>query len=121
MRQPRHPGFVEFALFEITEDLPRTRDNRRWESRQPCDLDSITAARGAFDHAPQKDYLAAPFPHCHAEILYPRPFARKLSQFVKMGREQHFSASRIVQVFSHRPRNCEPIESAGAATHLVKQ
>src|SRR5271154_4150036 len=83
---PRHPGFVEFALLEVGENLARAGDDRIWQPRQARHLDTITSRRRLLDDAAQKNHLGAPFAHGHAQVLDPRTLAREVGQLVEVGR-----------------------------------
>ncbi len=120
-RQPRHPGLVEFALFQIVEDLPRALDYAGGKAGESRHLDSVAAAGRSLYDPPQKDHLAGPFPHRHREIGDPRPVAREVGQLMEVGREQHLGAGRVVQVLGDRPRNRQPVKGARAAPDFVEQ
>jgi len=70
-RDSRHPGFIQFALFEVAR-ISRARRYGVRQAGEPRDFNPIAARRRLLDYAAQEKSPRRPFAHCHAEILYPR-------------------------------------------------
>jgi len=115
MRKSRRSRLVQFSLLEVAWNLARTRDYRIGQARQACHLDPVTARGRLLDHAAQKQHLAAPLAHRHAQVLDAWPLAREIGQLVEVGREQHLGPRRVMQVLGDRPRDRQPVERAGAS------
>ena len=83
---------AEVVLFQHLQNLPRARNHGVRQSRQPCDVDTVTLVCPTWHYFPEERHLLSIFMDSDVVILRALIFAGEFHQFVVMCGEERLRA-----------------------------
>ena len=122
LRQPGNALGVEFAAFEILQNLACAGDDGLRQSGELSHCNAVRTTRPSRHEPAQKHHLIFPFPGLEVAVADPRPRARQVGEFVIVRGEKRPRAQsrRVVEMFEYRPCDRQAIKGAGASPDLVE-
>src|SRR5438876_11177728 len=107
--------------FEQLEHLPRSRDDRGGQPREPTDVNSIGAV-GAARLEPVQEYdFLADLTHRDIEVADVLELLGELGQLVIVSRKDRFASDAVVQAFGDGPRDRHAVVGRRATADLIER